>query len=333
MADPTKSGSVAKAFEMIIQAQCAHTVVAAGFSWEQIQSYERTLAGMKEEQAKGVVPEAYSQAVERGWVAGLNLVRRLGANARYFTDAAGKVPMDVGMGAAAAGVVIDFYGRLQEELSAQPDGHSAIVYVTPVGGSSVTADPVSLLRGAPHRELAVRFITYLLGEEGQCLWNYRVGTPGGPERFALRRLPIRRDFYPSEDAVVQAMFEQHQPYLADALWLPQVDAYQLGASFHYMPRWTARHFGVQRDLIRAMCMDSGEELRAAWRAILATGGPQRNPEAMTVFEALPDRPFPLTWASATDAYRQASRLVLLREWTAFFREHYRRAEAIAKQTR
>jgi ABC-type Fe3+ transport system substrate-binding protein len=31
-------------------------------------------------------------------------------------------------------------------------------YVTPAGGSSVSCDPIGLVRGAPHRELAVRFI-------------------------------------------------------------------------------------------------------------------------------------------------------------------------------
>ncbi len=331
LADPTKSGSVAKAFEMIIQAQSAKTVAQAGFTPGQVRQYEAAFAAAKRGvgQLPPEVPPAYQEAVERGWQDGLRLVRRIGANARYFTDASGKVPVDVAMGAAAAGIAIDFYGRLQSELSALPGGRPVMSYVTPVGGSSVTADPVSLLRGAPHRELAVRFIEFLLGPEGQKLWNYRAGTPGGPRRFSLRRLPIRRDFYPSDDPAFQAAFETHRPYLADPLWHPETDAYRLGAAFHYEPRWTATHFGIQRDLIRAMCMDSGDELKRAWQAIMAHGGPSQNPEAMRLLEALPDRPFPLTWSSAISAYASVPRLEILREWTAFFRQQYRRAEKAA----
>jgi len=332
LADPTKSGSVAKAFEMILHAQCVRSVVAAGFTRGQIRQYEAawaTSGSAQDAKPPEGVPAAYPEAIGCGWREGVNLVRRLGANARYFTDASGKVPSDVAMGAAAAGIVIDFYGRLQEELSARPDGRPVMTYVTPVGGSSMTADPISLLRGAPHRMLAVRFIEYLLGESGQRLWNYRVGTPGGPKRFALRRLPIRRDFYPSSDPVLQAAFEQHRPFLADALWRPDADAYRLSEAFPYEARWTASHFGVQRDLIRAMCIDSGEELRRAWRAILRQGGPERQPEAMRLLEALPEHPFPLSWATAVKGYSAYPRLDLLRQWTAFFREQYRQAEKVA----
>lgn len=331
LADPTKSGSVAKAFEMIIQAQSAKIVAQAGFTREQLRRYEAAIAAAKQGVGERPpdVPQAYQEAVERGWQDGIRLVRRIGANARYFTDASGKVPVDVAMGAAAAGIAIDFFGRLQSELSALPGGRPVMAYVTPVGGSSVTADPVSLLRGAPHRELAVRFIEFLLGSEGQQLWNYRVGTPGGPRRFALRRLPIRRDFYPSDEPALQRAFEAHRPYLADPLWQPDTDAYRLGSAFHYESRWTAAHFGIQRDLIRAMCMDSGDELKRAWRAIMAHGGPSQNPEAMRLLEALPDRPYPLTWSSAIGAYASVPRMEILREWTAFFREQYRRAEKAA----
>ncbi len=331
LTDPTKSGSVAKAFEMIVQTECAKAVAAAGFTPGQIRTFEAAFAaaGKGAGEIPPGVPEAYQEAIGRGWLEGVRLLRRIGANARYFTDSSGRVPMDVSTGAAAAGIAIDFFGRLQAEMSTPPGGRPAMAYVTPVGGSSVTADPVSLLRGAPHRELAVRFIEYLLGEEGQRLWNYRVGTPGGPLRFALRRLPIRRDFYPSADPVLQAAFEKRRPYLTDPLWRPEVDAYRLGQSFLYEPRWTGAHFGIQRDLIRAMCMDSGDELKRAWQAIMEHGGPEKNPEAMRLLEALPDRPVPLTWASAITVYAKVPRLDALREWTAFFREQYRRAEAAA----
>ena len=333
LTDPTKSGSVAKTFEMIIHTLSARRVASSGYSREQIAGYENQISAAK--LPMGVmppsVPEKYQQAVEQGWLDGVQLLRRLGAQARYFTVSSDKVPVDVSLGFVAAGVCIDFYGRYQSEISKLPDGKPVMQYITPVGGSSVTADPISLLRGARRRELAVRFITYVLSSEGQKLWNYRMGEPGGPTDFSLRRLPIRRDFYPSDDPEFQAAFNQHKPHYTDELWRRDVDAYQLSEAFFYNFRWTGRHFGIQRDLVKAMCLDSADELRKAWKAILENGGPEANPEAMQAFEALPGKPYPVTWKDAVTTCSSANRLDLLREWTAFFRSQYRMAAKLARR--
>ncbi|MBQ9430129.1 MAG: ABC transporter substrate-binding protein [Kiritimatiellae bacterium] len=326
VADPTKSGSVAKAFEMIVHEACARSVAAAGYGSREIEAFERRIA---ENAGDSGELAAYQNAIESGWLDGIRLVRRIGANARYFTDSAGKVPVDVGAGVTAAGIAIDFYGRLQSELAHHDPktGRPVMNYVTPVGGSSVSADPISLLRGAPHRELAVRFIEYVLGEDGQRLWNYRVGEPGGPDRYALRRLPIRRTFYPApDDPELDRGFESHRPHLTDPLGDPACDVYRIASAFTYRARWTSRHFGIQRDLIRAMCMDSGDELRECWAAIIANGGPERQPEAMRLMESLPDTPVPLDWRSAVEVYSKMPRTERLRRWTGFFRQRYRQAK-------
>ncbi len=330
LADPTKSGSVAKAFEMIIHEQCWRAVLAAGFTPEMVASNEARIAQARLPAGHvppGVSPE-YQAAVARGWLEGVNLVRRIGANAHYFTDGAGKVPMDVCAGVVAAGVAIDFYGRFQAETERAPNGVERMRYVTPCGGSSVSADPVSLLRGAPHRELAVRFIRFVLSREGQQLWNYRPGTPGGPRLYALRRLTIRRDFYPSADPAMQAVCDSQRPYLSDDLTDPAINPYVIGAQLPYQSRWTGGHFSMQRDLVRAMCLDAGEELRAAWRAILAHGGPEQNPQAMALLLAMPEQPVALTWSSALTSYQ--NRQACLRTWTAFFRKQYVAARAAAE---
>ncbi|MGA0333321.1 MAG: ABC transporter substrate-binding protein [Kiritimatiellia bacterium] len=319
VSDPTKSGSIAKAFEMLIHQQIYIEVRRAGFTPEQIAAFEADLDS---------APEAYEQAIRTGWVNGVNLVRLLGANARYFTDSASKVPIDVSMGNATVGLAIDFYGRYQAESSRNPDGSERMMYFTPVGGSSVSADPVSLLRGAPHRELAVEFMEYVLSEAGQKLWNYRVGTPGGPVKYALRRLPIRRDFYPSELPEIQARFESHQPYYSDPLGDPSVNPYYLASQFQYIPRWTGRHFGINRYLIRAMCLDAGEELAEAWKAIQQAGGPEAVPEAMEALRLLPPG---LNWDSALGPdYHSSRQMVFMREWVIFFRKQYTLAKSLAE---
>jgi len=331
LTDPTKSGSVAKAFEMIIHTFCARSVADAGYTRAQIADFEKQIAaaGLAFGVTPPEVPDGYQQAVERGWAEGIKMVRVIGAQARYFTASSEKVPVDVSLGFVAAGLSIDFYGRYQSEMSTAAGQDPVMTYITPVGGSSVTADPISLLRGAGERELGVRFLLFVLGEEGQKLWNYRHGVPGGPERFSLRRLPIRRDFYPSDDPVMQSRFLKHKEFLSDPLGEPDVDAYQLSEAFLYEARWTGRHFGIQRDLVKAMCLDSADELRAAWRAILRHGGPAANPAAMRAFEALPEEPYPLNWTSAVTTCAAAPRMELLREWTAFFRAQYKIAAALA----
>ena len=334
LTDPTKSGSVAKAFEMIVQYKMRAHIRAAGYDDDTVAKYEAAIASARlplGEMPEGV-PAEYQREVERGWVEGVNLIRRIGANARYFTDSASRVPIDVAGGSAAAGIAIDFYGRFQAESSRLASGESTMQYVTPRGGSSVSADPVSLLRGAPHRELAVRFIEFTLGREGQRLWNSRVGTPGGPERYALRRLPIRRDFYPLPDnpAEWNENAAKAVENASDAVADPTVNPFVIAADFVYEPRWTAKHFGILRDIVRAMCLDSGNELRASWCAIQKAGGPDANPEAVAVFERLPDEPVELNWKTAISDYKQVSRMDRLRVWTAFFRRQYDEAKRLVR---
>jgi len=167
LADPTKSGSVAKIFEMIIQEQIHETI------------------------ADGETPETIAQ----GWVKGLNLIQRITANARYFTDASSKIPHDVAQGNAVAGMCIDFYGRNYNESLKGENGRSRLEFITPIGGSSISVDPIAILKGAPHEELARDFVRFLFTERGQMLWNARPGSELGPRQRALRRLPIRRDLY------------------------------------------------------------------------------------------------------------------------------------------
>jgi len=339
LADPTKSGSSAKAFEMIIQQQMREAATAAGFDASIIARFEGEIDAYAARQGRSYrrgdlppsVPAAYQEALERGWLAGMLLIQRIGANARYFTDSAGKVAIDVSMGDAAVGMAIDFYARYQAQVTGGPLGTARMVFVTPVGGTSVSCDPIGLLRGAPHRAIALRFIEYVLGEEGQQLWTYLPGTPGGPERYALRRLPVRRDFYPSPVPTINAAFERHQRYAADDLGSPSVDPYQVAQHFTYYPRWTARHFGVQREIIRAMCLDSGEDLRAAWLTLRGRGRPDT-----ILMRALPTvtltnrrtgtvEKVPLTWRTAPDFPEIYDPLEYLREWTAAFRASYRAA--------
>jgi len=348
VADPTKSGSIAKAFELIVHTGCSKGVAEAGFTKDDIRRLEKRIAEMRRSGVQDLRMgdeelERYHAAVEKGWRDGIRTLQLIGANARYFTDSAGKVPVDVSSGDAAAGIAIDFYGKVQAEAvggrgAGMRDGeleirnsletengqletsHERLVFVAPVGGTSVSGDPISVLRGAPNKELARRFVEFVMGTEGQKLWCFRIGTPGGPMHYALRRFPARREFYEAGNPFA--------PYTSDDLLAPEGNIFRLAEEFEYVPRWTGEHFGVFRLLVRAMCMDAGEELREAWRAIIAAGGEGHCSEAMTHLCRLPEG---FEWGTAA-SWGKGDTLATSRAWTLFFRESYRKAKALAENT-
>ncbi|GIW77649.1 MAG: hypothetical protein KatS3mg104_2712 [Phycisphaerae bacterium] len=351
LADPTKSGSIAKAFEMLVHQQIHESVKQAGYTDEQIAANEKRIDAYIKDQGKsyrrGDVPADlvdYQKAIEVGFEKGLYLIQQIGANARYFTDSASKVPIDVSMGDAAVGMAIDFYGRYQAEVSRGSDGTERMKFVTPVGGTSVSCDPISLLRGAgghapkdkqaETRQVAIRFIEFVLSEEGQQLWCYKPGTRNqqgeliGPEKYALRRLPIRRSFYPSTQPSLQTRHLEHLSHSADPLDDPRIDPYQVSQQFVYYRRWTGEHFSVLRDIVRAMCLDSAEELKSAWQRFH-----QRYSSNGESFGFLPTvqlngkeglKEVPLNWRTAPDIPKQYEKIEYMREWVRAFREGYRK---------
>ncbi|MFV0336855.1 MAG: ABC transporter substrate-binding protein [Chthoniobacterales bacterium] len=292
LADPTKSGSAAKAFEMVIQQQMQEAVRNAG--------------------------DESPKALAAGWEKGLQVIQRASANARYFTDSAGKVPMDVSLGDAAIGMCIDFYGRYQSEaVKIDADSPARLQYFTPVGGSSIGVDPIGLLRGAPNRKIAEMFIEFVLSIEGQKLWNFKVGAPGGPIRYALRRMPVRKELYE----------KQYSQYRSD----PTVYPYEEAKGFDYHAAWTGPLFGAMSYIIRVMCLDPHQEQAAAWKALIAADFP---PEATKTFDDLSLVSYAFTKEKIRPALRSADRLEevrLAKNLGDQFREKYKNVIRLARE--
>jgi iron(III) transport system substrate-binding protein len=297
LADPTKSGSVAKAFENIIQ--------------QHIQ--RRVKTGASE-----------SIAIQDGWLDGLRLIQLIGANARYFTDSSQKPPIDVAAGNCAAGLCIDFYGRQQQEAvrhrtaSTNTPGTERVGYVSPAGGSVASVDPIALLRGARNRGPATAFIEYALSLEGQKLWNLKPGSDGGPQRFALRRMPVRRDFY---------AHAEWKPLRSD----PDDSPFAQQDPLVYHEAWTGKLFREMAFVIRVMCQDTHEELARAWRAVIAAPEPAKT-QALAVLQDLSAISYErvnTSLRSRLGAKDKVEEIRLAKELAAFFRENYRRAEEIA----
>ncbi len=303
LADPTKSGSMAKAFENVIQQQMQRVVA------------ERLAAlGAVDEATRRLAEQA---AVAAGWNEGLKLIQQIGANARYFTDSAQKVPIDVAAGDCAVGMGIDFFGRQQQEAVRRRGADDRVSYVSPEGGAVASVDPVGLLRGAPHREVAEAFIEFSLSLEGQKLWNLKPGEVDGPTYFALRRLPVRRDFYTL-------------PGIAALRSDPDENPYGPQDRLIYQPERTGRLFREMAFVIRVMCLDTQPELKRAWQALIAAGMPA---DALAVFQELTAVDYAATQGRIRSALRASNKveeLLLAKELAQRFRTQYQRTVVLAE---
>ncbi|MBE6356285.1 MAG: extracellular solute-binding protein [Lentisphaerae bacterium] len=286
LADPTKSGSANKCYEIIIQ-QCM----------------------------------ADTGSPQQGWRDGMNLLKRIFANARTITDSASRVAGDVGKGEAAAGTAIDTYGFTEELWSEHCLGESHVVYVMPKGGTAVGADPVQILRGAPNRKAAEAFVDFLLSAEGQKLHAFRAGTPGGPVKTTLSRAPVSKELYEGENR--QYLFK------------PGYNPYAPENTFDYQPKLTGKYYTLLRQSIKCLMLDPHDEMREAWQAILAAGGPEKVPQAMAKFNELPFEYSEAGKAAAAIRISGENSAVqvaaTLRQWSETARSNYREAARLAKE--
>ena len=301
LSDPGKSGSVTKALEMLIQQQMQIAI-------DRLKAVPN---------AKRTPEELEAEGVAAGWNEGLRLILRISANARYFTDFSTKIPLEVARGDAGAGMCIDFYGRSAEEDVRKADGTSRVGFIAPLGGTSISVDPIGMLRGAPDPEIATAFIEFVLGEPGQKLWSFRVGETGGPRQHALRRLPVRHDLYTPENI----------PRMSDGKEAP----FEKAQAFTYHPERTGAAFSAIRFLVRVICVDSHDELHDSWKQIIDNGMPER---AIKVLEDLTRVKYEAATgniAKILSARDKTQETRLARELGDAFRNQFIRAGTIARR--
>ncbi len=250
----------------------------------------------------GSIRTTYETIVQRyGWEHGWKTLRRVSANSRYFTSDSSQVPIDVANGEAAAGMCIGFFARNTMQLV----GVERVGYVAPVGATVVDPDPIAVLRGAPHRELAIRFVHFLLTMEGQALWNFRCGEEMGPVEFELRRPPIRRDIY---DLYLDRMIDKVNPYgIASEL-----------------PPDAPRYFDILPTVLHAMAIDTHSDLQKAWLAIQEQEDEAVKAKMIELFDAMPFTPEELGQAPARWKKNPRAKTQDRLAWTRFFMKNYRK---------
>ncbi len=229
----------------------AHAGVDEPTGWESLADPRLLgLISLSNPAQSGSVATAMEAILQHeGWGRGWAILRRAAANARTVSASGTRGPIDVSQGEAAEAICIDFYGRFQAQAIADGGSPGRLGYLDPPGRTAIEADPIALLRGAPEPELGRRFIEFTLSPEGQRLWQLPPGTPGGPRRFALRRLPVSRAVWADDRAGFVDRDDPWESARAIAGADPNVRAFVA-------------------PLFSAMAVDTRVLLRRAWEAIV-----------------------------------------------------------------
>ncbi|HEX8834564.1 MAG TPA: extracellular solute-binding protein [Abditibacteriaceae bacterium] len=136
-----------------------------------------------------------------GWKRGWEILTAMTGNTRTYASSGSQVPNDVASGEAVMGPAIDFYAATKIASA----GEGKLGYAESKGQRVVTPDPIGVLRGAPHADLAHRFVDFVMSPEGQKLWMLKKGSPGGPQNNELFRKPILPSLYKpiSKDSLIR----------------------------------------------------------------------------------------------------------------------------------
>lgn len=148
-----------------------------------------------------------------GWENGWKTLAAIAGNSRAFIDSSSTLVNDVSSGEAVFVPAIDFYARGKIGQA----GEEKLGYISPKGQSVVTPDPIAILRGAPNKALAEKFVEFVLSPTGQKLWMLEKGAEGGPVQEPLFRLAILPSMYqpiPSESLIQEDPFsvKNERPY-------------------------------------------------------------------------------------------------------------------------
>lgn len=301
LADPTRSGSAAVAYMIVVQRAMA----------------DREAQLLARAAGAPIDPAEREAALAAGYHDGLGLLLRIAANARYFTDSGSRPADDVGNAEAASAMAIDFYARMmQEEL-----GPRRMQYVAPRGATAVTPDPVAVLRGldAEKAALANRFVEFLLTPAAQRLWNVK-GNASPYVLRSLRRLPIRRDVYAEREG------------FAD-----DVDPFTETDGFNLRTQWMGL-FRETREVWAAAWIDSASSLKAAYRAVLRVEDPAARDALLHELSQLPiDMAEVRAHRAAREQHEREGRDFQLESsrqrlaWSERFRDHYARVGRAAQE--
>ncbi len=255
----------------------------------------------------GSAKAAYEMIIQSqpDWPSGWAQLLGVWSNASAVVNNAGDATLAPVEGIAAVSTAIDFYGT--DTVAKYPE---ELGFTLPAGQTVFTPDPIAILRNPPSRDLAQRFVGFVMSPRGQALLALPVGAEDGPIRNPIRRQPIRKDFYE----------------LYAGQWLPElVNPYVQGNDVTLDQALRQAGSQVLPELIKAAAIDNDDELRAARQAIIAETDPARRQAMWTQLTTLPPD------VQTVEQLREVSQILLTDEmraaeikaaWRAYFRQRY-----------
>jgi iron(III) transport system substrate-binding protein len=186
-----------------------------------------------------------------GWEKGWEKLAQIGGNVRKFDRISSSTAKDVTLGETAYAFAIDFYAFSQVAVG----GRTNLSFALPQDFTAVNPDGLGILKGAPNRRTAERFVDFVLSEDGQKLWFLPKGHPEGPQQFSIERMSVRPDFYKRFHGISNIEFSP----------------FDLKSSFRYNARLSRERREVVAALVGALLVDTHGELIGAWKSIIRRG--------------------------------------------------------------
>ncbi len=235
-----------------------------------------------------------------GWELGWDIIIKMGGNCRGFTQSASKTTTDASFGEVAYAMAIDTYAWAQIEKV----GKDKMGFVMPIGLSSINPDSISMLKGAPHPELAKEFIEFSLSSESQKMLMLPKGEVDGPQKYELLRMSILPDIY--------NIVENKTPITTNPFKIERTLTHdsQLGSN-----RWA-----IVNDLIGTMIIDLQKELSQAWKVIIDLDMPADLCKKLTKMPILEDEALNLAKNEWKDNVKRNAKL---NEWSNFAKNKYK----------
>ena len=131
-----------------------------------------------------------------GWDKGWGLLNALAGNTRKFTHSSSDPIKAVLTGDAAVATAINFYASPKVASI----GAKNLGFVLPKKATIFNSDPVAILKGAPNRLAAERFVDFVLSDEAQKILIYPKGHPKGPKYTTLGRISVIPKVYEEKSA-------------------------------------------------------------------------------------------------------------------------------------
>ena len=275
-------------------------------TWDDLgKGQYRDLLALADPTQSSSAAAAYEMIVQssKDWPAGWAKLLAILGNANKFESSASDATRAVENGSAAIATCIDFYGQ-----NSVASHKGQLAFVLAKGQTAFTCDPIAVLKGPPHPELAREFVAFVLSAKGQALWALKKGSPGGPVQKELGRQPIRRDVYDKHAA-------DFLPLLANP--------YKLAGGMTLDVQLKQARGDVLNLLVRATAVDNAQGLKAA-RKKLAD-----HPNDRALLEEY--NRLPANVDTTDEIYNLADQIkdpakadVLANQWDEFFRAKYRK---------